>query len=169
VDQSFDERKFGFNSLNDLLRACQREGLFRMERDRQGVIRFFQGTAMKEQGVSAAARGINQADIEAAERLAAQAEAEMLAAEAREADVVDGDVVRDVEQPSIVDAEPMAAEAVEPVEAGREPAKPSRRAKGAKGVKEPKGEKEPRAAKERKAPAKPRAGSRRKSAVAAEA
>src|SRR4051794_25986444 len=40
VDQTFDERKFGFNSLNDLLRACQREGLFRMERDRQGVIRF---------------------------------------------------------------------------------------------------------------------------------
>jgi hypothetical protein len=169
VDQSFDERKFGFNSLNDLLRACQREGLFRMERDRQGVIRFFQGTAMKEQGVSAAARGINQADIEAAERLAAQAEAEMLAAEAREADVVDGDVVRDVEQPSIVDAEPMAAEADAPVEAGREPAKPSRRAKGAKSAKEPKAEKEPRAAKERKAPAKPRAGSRRKTPVAAEA
>src|SRR5262249_21928318 len=85
-DQSFDERKFGFNSLNDLLRACQREGLFRMERDRQGVIRFFQGNVMKEQA-SAAARGINQADIEAAERLAAQAEAELLAAEAREADV----------------------------------------------------------------------------------
>ena len=71
ADASFDERKFGFNSLNDLLRACQREGLFRMERDRQGVIRFFQGNAMKEAGVSAAARGINQADIEAAERLAA--------------------------------------------------------------------------------------------------
>src|SRR5215510_6350291 len=97
VDQSFDERKFGFNSLNDLLRACQREGLFRMERDRQGVIRFFQGNVMKEQGASAAARGINQADIEAAERLAAQAEAEMAAAEARESEIVDGDVVRDVE------------------------------------------------------------------------
>src|SRR4051812_47193965 len=101
VDQTFDERKFGFNSLNDLLRACQREGLFRMERDRQGVIRFFQGNQMKEASSSAAARGINQADIEAAERLAAQAEAELAAAEAREAngnvdsDVVDGDVVRD--------------------------------------------------------------------------
>ena len=43
VDQSFDERKFGFSSLNDLLRACQRDGLFRIERDRQGVVRFFQG------------------------------------------------------------------------------------------------------------------------------
>ena len=47
VDPTFDERKFGFASLNDLLRACQREGLFRMERDRQGVMRFFQGNVMK--------------------------------------------------------------------------------------------------------------------------
>jgi uncharacterized LabA/DUF88 family protein len=164
VDQSFDERKFGFNNLNDLLRACQREGLFRMERDRQGVIRFFQGTAMKEQGVSAAARGINQADIEAAERLAAQAEAEMAAAEAREADVVDGDVVREIEQPTIMDVEAVAveAEAAEPV---AEPAKPSRkRTKATKDAKAPKEQKE------RKGAAKPRASSRKKAvAVAAEA
>jgi uncharacterized LabA/DUF88 family protein len=158
ADSSFDERKFGFNSLNDLLRACQREGLFRMERDRQGVIRFFQGNAMKEAGASAAARGINQADIEAAERLAAQAEAELAAAEAREADVVDGDVVRDQEQPSIVDAEAMAEETAPIAE---EPAAKTRRK--AKGAKEPK---EPRA---RKAAAKPRASSRKKAAVAADA
>jgi uncharacterized LabA/DUF88 family protein len=158
ADASFDERKFGFNSLNDLLRACQREGLFRMERDRQGVIRFFQGNAMKEAGASAAARGINQADIEAAERLAAQAEAELAAAEAREADVVEGDVVRDHEQPSIVDAEAMAEETAPVAE---EPAAKTRRK--AKGTKEPK---EPRA---RKAAAKPRASSRKKAAVAADA
>ena len=41
VDASFDERKFGFASLVDLMRACQREGLFRIERDRQGVMRIF--------------------------------------------------------------------------------------------------------------------------------
>ena len=40
---SFDERKFGFGSLVDLLRAAQREGLFRMERDRQGSVRLFPG------------------------------------------------------------------------------------------------------------------------------
>jgi hypothetical protein len=168
VDQSFDERKFGFNSLNELLRACQRDGLFRMERDRQGVIRFFQGTAMKDQATSAAARGISQADIEAAERLAAQAEAEMAAAEAREADVVDGDVVRDVEQPSIVDAEPVGGEtesAERQSEEQAEPAKTSRRR--TKAVKEPKAPKEPRAAKERKTAPKPRAASRRKAPVAA--
>jgi len=155
VDQSFDERKFGFNSLNDLLRACQREGLFRMERDRQGVIRFFQGNAMKEAGASAAARGINQADIEAAERLAAQAEAEMAAAEAREADVVDGDVVRDAEQPLIVDAEAVAIEETAPGDEARAP-KARRKTKGAK---------EPRARKT----AKPRAPRGKKAGAAAEA
>ena len=47
VDPPFDERKFGFGSLLDLLRACQRDGLFRIERDRQGVIRLFPGNVMQ--------------------------------------------------------------------------------------------------------------------------
>jgi len=47
IDPTFDERKFGFGSLQDLLRACQREGLFRIERDRQGVIRLFPGNVMQ--------------------------------------------------------------------------------------------------------------------------
>jgi len=170
VDASFDERKFGFNSLNDLLRACQRDGLFRMERDRQGVIRFFQGTAMKEHGVSAAARGINQADIEAAERLAAQAEAELAAAEAREAEIVEGDVVRETEQQTIVDVEAVSVESETAAEPDSEPAKPARR--GAKAPKEAKAAKAPKAAKEpkeRKPAAKPKAASRKKAAAGAEA
>jgi len=47
IDSTFDERKFGFASLVDLLRACQREGLFRIERDRQGVMRVFPGNIMQ--------------------------------------------------------------------------------------------------------------------------
>jgi hypothetical protein len=31
----FDERAYGFGSLVDLLRAAQREGLLRVDRDRQ--------------------------------------------------------------------------------------------------------------------------------------
>ena len=38
----FDERAYGFASLVDLLRASHKEGAFRVERDRQGVIRIFQ-------------------------------------------------------------------------------------------------------------------------------
>jgi uncharacterized LabA/DUF88 family protein len=44
VDPTFDERKFGFETLNDLMRACQRDGLLRVERDRQGGMRIFPGT-----------------------------------------------------------------------------------------------------------------------------
>src|SRR6185503_12541068 len=47
IDPQFDERNYGFGTLQDLLRACQREGLFRIERDRQGVIRLFPGNIMQ--------------------------------------------------------------------------------------------------------------------------
>ncbi len=38
----FDERAYGIPTLVDLLRASHKEGAFRVERDRQGVIRVFQ-------------------------------------------------------------------------------------------------------------------------------
>jgi len=43
--QGFDERAYGFASLADLLRAAHRENIVRVDRDRQGVIRVFQGSA----------------------------------------------------------------------------------------------------------------------------
>ncbi len=45
AEGGFDERRYGFNGLMDLLRACQREGLVRLERDRRGGLRVFQGPA----------------------------------------------------------------------------------------------------------------------------
>ena len=181
VDPAFDERNYGFQSLNDLLRACQKEGLFRVERDRQGVIRFFQGNVMKEIEANRAS-GINAEDIAAAERLAAQAEAELAAAEAREreAEIVEGDVVRETEAPAIVDAEEAAAAPASREEAAAEtPAARTRqrRGKDTKGTKDTKEPKEPKAAKEsrgarepkeKKIAAKPRA-TRKKVAVAADA
>ena len=41
--EGFDERKYGFASVVDLLRAAGREGVLRLERDRQGAIRVFPG------------------------------------------------------------------------------------------------------------------------------
>jgi len=38
-----DERAYGFAQITDLVRAAQRDGFLRMERDRQGVVRVFQG------------------------------------------------------------------------------------------------------------------------------
>ena len=46
-DEGFDERKYGFASIVDFLRACQREGVLRLERDRQGVLRVFPGGNLK--------------------------------------------------------------------------------------------------------------------------
>jgi hypothetical protein len=46
TDAGFDERRYGFAGLMDLLRACQREGLVRLERDRRGGLRVFQGPAL---------------------------------------------------------------------------------------------------------------------------
>jgi uncharacterized protein (TIGR00288 family) len=39
----FDERKYGFASVVDLLRAAGKEGVLRVERDRQGAVRVFPG------------------------------------------------------------------------------------------------------------------------------
>lgn len=41
--EGFDERKYGFSSVVDLLRAAGKEGVLRIERDRQGAIRVFPG------------------------------------------------------------------------------------------------------------------------------
>ncbi len=39
----FDEKHYGFASVNDLLRAAGKEGVLRVERDRQGAVRVFAG------------------------------------------------------------------------------------------------------------------------------
>ena len=51
----FDERNYGFASVVDLLRAAGKEGVLRVERDRQGAIRLFPGQKL-------AARPSTQAD-----------------------------------------------------------------------------------------------------------
>ena len=47
ADSAFDERRYGFGGLMDLLRACQREGVMRLERDRRGGLRVFPGAALQ--------------------------------------------------------------------------------------------------------------------------
>jgi uncharacterized LabA/DUF88 family protein len=42
-DESFDERRYGFASILDALRLAQREGLFRLDRDRRGGVRVHPG------------------------------------------------------------------------------------------------------------------------------
>ena len=54
TEGGFDERRYGFMGLIDLLRACQREGLVRLERDRRGGLRVLKGPALQQTGPSPA-------------------------------------------------------------------------------------------------------------------
>jgi uncharacterized LabA/DUF88 family protein len=51
AEPQFDERRFGFPSLIEALKHCQREGLLRMERDRQGIVRVWPGPQLQKGGV----------------------------------------------------------------------------------------------------------------------
>jgi uncharacterized LabA/DUF88 family protein len=46
-DESFDERKLGVATIMDFLRGCHREGVFRLERDRRGILRVFPGANLE--------------------------------------------------------------------------------------------------------------------------
>jgi len=48
VSADFDERSYGFGNLTDLLRAAHKDGMLRVDRDRQGVIRVFQGAGFSK-------------------------------------------------------------------------------------------------------------------------
>ncbi len=60
----FDERKYGFGGLLDLLKACQREGLIRVERDRRGGLRVFQGQGLSRVTTPASATAAVTADVD---------------------------------------------------------------------------------------------------------
>ncbi len=167
VDPSFDERKFGFGSLVDLLRACQREGLFRIERDRQGVMRVFPGNVMQpvaETGPVVEEPEIQPDTAEAAARHWTAGPEEGAPA----AEVVDGTVVQEIEStPPVVDGVEAATPAPEQPQKktrGRTRRTPG---EGRPARKPAEGAAAPRARKAAK-PRTPRAGRPRKEAAAKE-
>jgi uncharacterized protein (TIGR00288 family) len=104
--EGFDERRYGFQSVVDLLRAAGREGVLRIERDRQGAIRVFPGASLAEKPRAAEAPiDLDETvDIEVpAEAVVAQADAEVVEPSA------DGPVeTLEVEAPVVADAEVVA-------------------------------------------------------------
>jgi uncharacterized protein (TIGR00288 family) len=88
--ENFDERRYGFASVVDLLRAAAKTGVVRIERDRQGGMRIFPGANLKvAQPTAAVARDV----IETVEPLPGD-------------HTVVAEIVDDVaEEPPIVDAE----------------------------------------------------------------
>jgi uncharacterized LabA/DUF88 family protein len=84
ADASFDERRFGFGGLMDLLRACQRDGLLRLERDRRGALRVFPGSQL-----GSTVRDFAPADRAAAEEAGATTEGAIYEVEAVPASEID--------------------------------------------------------------------------------
>jgi hypothetical protein len=106
----FDERQYGFASVVDLLRAAGKEGVLRIERDRQGAIRVFPGANLTPKP----AMPVDEPEIIDVEE------------EAFAAPVESEFVSEPVADPPIVDAEPVVDEATvaeEPVESARIPRK----------------------------------------------
>ena len=155
VDPTFDERKFGFGSLQDLLRACQRDGLFRIERDRQGVIRLFPGNIMqpmhgiddvddaRNEGADAPLPSPEQSwapqtpssdsdtsgeaqDEERQEFGGSPSYEDRPAYEDRDEDVVDGAVVRELDVPSVMDGVEAGSDEPSGPEPGNEAVPPAR-------------------------------------------
>jgi hypothetical protein len=79
---TFDERKFGFTNFLETVRACQRAGLFRLERNRQGILRVFPGPQFPSQLTSSPMSSSERERAVEAAYIAA-AEAAIMAAEPR--------------------------------------------------------------------------------------
>jgi uncharacterized LabA/DUF88 family protein len=91
AEGGFDERRYGFGGLIDLLKACQRDGLVRVERDHRGGLRVFQGQALRS--VLGQSRGSALPQGEPMEILGA------MAAETPPADSIATDDLLETQQP----------------------------------------------------------------------
>jgi uncharacterized protein (TIGR00288 family) len=143
--ENFDERRYGFASVVDLLRAAAKEGVVRVERDRQGGMRVFPGANLK---VAEAADGAVLPDVP-----------EMVdapAADAASVDAVEPVPMEVASEPPIIDAQveaetavPLVAEAAEAAPAKRGARRRTGARKGTAKVREPKATKaaKPRARK----------------------
>jgi len=135
ADSSFDERRYGFGGILDLLRASQRDALLRLERDRQGVLRVFPGTALQRpattppmQDATLEESGAAAAEAPSDEQVSQRADAPGAAEAATHEDSTQHDA-----PPSVIDAETIETPVAEaqPDEPEAEPAasapKPKRR------------------------------------------
>jgi uncharacterized protein (TIGR00288 family) len=101
----FDERKYGFSSVVDLLRAAGKEGVLRIERDRQGAIRVFPGANLESKP------RVSDAPIDLDETVDVEVPRESVV-EPVDGEVVEASAARpvetveiDVESPRVADAE----------------------------------------------------------------
>jgi uncharacterized protein (TIGR00288 family) len=112
--EGFDERKYGFASVVDLLRASGKEGVLRIERDRQGAVRVFPGPNMAVR--PAAPRFQEPVDLD-----------ETIDVEVPEQAVIDSPIVDEITEPipeTVVDTTPIVEAEAIPDEEVQEDAAP---------------------------------------------
>jgi uncharacterized protein (TIGR00288 family) len=155
--EGFDERKYGFASVVDLLRAAGKEGVLRLERDRQGAVRVFPGSKLPERAAPPTPKIY---DVEDDEEVNGNVGGPITAEPVAEETTVDGEAieVEAVSDSPIVEAETVEPGDEQPVEAPAAPETPAR--KGARKRKAA----APRAAKTTKAAKTTRPRSRKSAA-----
>jgi uncharacterized LabA/DUF88 family protein len=143
AEGGFDERRYGFGGLMDLLKALQRDGFVRVERDRRGGLRVFQGPMMQGAGGARPMPGLPQEDP------AEVIEAETV--ETQPGEAIETAEPVETEQP---EAEPIPIDTTAELLGRAKPRKPRVRAQRQLGVAAPRA---PKAAKEKIAAKKPAA------------
>ena len=135
--EGFDERKYGFASVVDLLRAAGKEGVLRVERDRQGAIRVFPGGNLAPKP----AMPVDEPDMLDVDEQAAYVNAPAAVEEADEPAEVAAEPVADAPivdaEAVIIDAEPDPASGTARAARKRKSSAP-RAPKAAKSVRAPK-------------------------------
>jgi hypothetical protein len=125
--EGFDERKYGFASVVDLLRAAGKEGVLRIERDRQGAVRVFPGANLGGRPTAPVSEGAEPTfDGEPT----FDAEPEELTVEAITQPTGAAPVIAEpVDEPPIVDVQPIE----EPRQVAAEPEAPKKATRGRRG------------------------------------
>jgi len=114
--EGFDERKYGFASVVDLLRAAAKDGVLKLERDRHGAFRVFAGPKMTAPALHVDVEEMEETPLDVAGEVVVDEPSSVLA--------------EPIEEPPIVEAEPV--ESPEAVAIDVEPAPVSPAKKGAR-------------------------------------
>jgi hypothetical protein len=142
----FDERRYGFASVVDLLRAAGKEGVLRVERDRQGAVRVFPGANLAPRVAPPVEEPSIDYDDQPDEDVPAEPVevAETMVAEpVADTPIVDADVEVEPEPVTVATEDVVVAEPVKPERKRRAAPPKGRSAKAAKSPK-PRSRKTPR-------------------------
>jgi uncharacterized protein (TIGR00288 family) len=103
--ENFDERRYGFASVVDLLRAAAKEGVLRIERDRQGAVRVFPGNNLESRTTGPSYQPIVDGDEAVEEAMSVEAvEVDSTSSDGVPSEIVDAPA-ESVSEADVLDAE----------------------------------------------------------------